>query len=1668
MACKIEIEKTIQNSIDKTLPNRDAVYSRYAAAKISGIINNTWKTTIATPQQYSGQGGYRVRINNINNAVELEYNSQIELQKEFERNIDFYGGDQALMDQEEGFLQMGSSLASKASPATIKMIKDFLDRSEIGYENVKNIVVNGKKLDANGIANVTKALISVAEGKEAQSLPEEAMHFAVELIQKNNPELFKQLLKEINKYNIKDRVFEQYSNHPLYQTKEGKPDVLKLKKEAIGQVLAETLIKRTEGTTESPELLKTTYKWWEKILNYLKNIIKKSGFNQAAIDIITGKDLGSAQSLLDNADNIYLSNTRRDAIYNNIIETDSKIELKDHPTEVNDDGTPRQYYYIDGKQINRRVSDLVYNWYDQKFRDKKLTQSEFTKGSNALKAEKGTLGHKDMENIFDLFVDENGFLRETPLDDSDYIPLMGVQDVDAYNILKENLHERILSYGKNTRFLKEVKIYDPTRDIAGTVDFMAIEEDGTTNILDWKFMDLNIEKWDDVPWYKVNAWTQQMTQYKFILTKIYKIKNEEFNHTRMIPIKTFYSYGNAKEGKLPRLLSLKIGDVNIKNITDDYLLPVGLENELTSNDRVNILLKKLNKIYSKMSDTKVLPGQRAEKNEQLNALYTAIRKLQIQENIAPLINQAKILNLQIERIFQKFLEVYVEKEEDHDSVWSPKKTGKNKYVIKDANKFQDDVISDFAKTLGDAIQYIKTYTNLDTELKAIIDLSTEEGKELDKELTLTAKAARDHLLTLEEIDTQFTDEIIAKSTGVKNLSTPEKVIKGISKLFGTTATLQMKALQVLYKKANKAFAFAAMDTRTEINRLNTLKQDYTIWANSKGLSKKDFFKPIMKSNKNELIDQFQKEFYTTLRDKIEEKDYAWIRNNIDKEAYAEHLAEKLKEEITRIKSKPRIDTPEKNEAMEKMEISEAKLTYNINEGTSVGWLLQEVKQFPAKKWESNEWKELNKKDSNGAYINKAALDFYNYIRERNDFFASIGYISKTEARKFLPWVRKGLTEKLIFGGNMSVGEQFLRNITLDERETEFGQLDPLTGKPIDTVPIMLTTPHQTGTKTEYSTDLFKTMGLYNEFAIKFQYIKTIEEQASALLRLERNKGAIATSYFGKTKLENGVVVPVPDNSSNTQLLDDMIKAIIYQQKYLESEMFDQVLGRLGKGMKTLNEKLGTSIFPEDLEGRQFSVNKSITQLNSTYQMIVLGWNPLSSLSNLFGGKTQGFINSGRYFTKEQYFKTETWFLVNKMGKSDKKLNLAAIEYFMPFTDNYNREAVNKLSISKLSQESFQDYLMYLMRNSDRAVQVTNFFAFLNHSIIQDGKIVNAREYVRSLPEFSKMYVGTQEERTALKNKFEEKVTKLIEDKAVMKFAKLDDKGELTIPGIDRKSDSVVALRRKVQQFTNDALGNATDENKRLINMTVYGNSAMVFKNWIPRLVDVRIGNLKYNAGSDAYEWGRSRMVFRFLYEDLHKSIGNLYNALVGNDKGIARVRKLYEDKKRDYELDTGKDLEMDEHMFIDLVRQNIENSAYDLMFYATLMSLTAGLKALAPDDDESEVVKNQWRVLIRATDKLTDELGYFYNPANIYNLVSRGVFPSTNLINTYGKVLSNFAKEMYGIVTENDELVDDTKVIKYLMKSFPILNQSAAFLPMFAPNVAKDLGLQIKANYGFR
>ena len=1525
---------------------------------------------------------------------------------------------------------------TKASRKTIAMVKDLIQRIGVDIQAMNSIKINGVTYNENAVALIMQKLIMFTEGREDVALPEEAMHFVVEILKQKNPAMYRRLLSEINNYRALQAVFADYGNDPNYQTKEGKPDVAKLKDEAIAKVLAETVIAKNDEIAETPALLQKSRSWWQAIVDFLRGLFRSSGFDKVAMDIITGRFEGTVDDIKAYTDKMYFQKSKQDEVYDHIKEVASRIIKKD------------EEYYIDGKKIKRRVSNLIKSWYDKIFQERKLLDTDHQKAIYDLKAEKGTAGHAAFEYAFSRLVDENGYIRETPLDDNDYDTKVPKFDRRLYEILRDNLKRRLESLDNDrskgrTRFMSEATVYDPTRDIAGTIDFLAIKPDGKVNLYDWKFMDLNTETYDDVPWYKVNAWNQQMAQYKLILQNGYRVKSEDFEHTRMIPILAIYSEVDYKKKNLPTLMEIKIGGVDIKDIEESYLLPVGLQQEKTGDKRLDQLLEKLNAVYEKMSSKKVNPEEKRGKAEQLNSLYRAIRQLHIRKNVSPLVYQSQLIVRQAEKTIEKYKVIF---------------------LGKDPKSFSEQEISDFSGDLLDMVDTVDKYSRLDAELESIFSGElTAEDKELMEALSKSADKARRIQLKLDDTVNEFVSEIIAKSEDVSGLLSPEKIIKGISRLFVTTSGLQLKAIQVLYKKANRAFAKADFDTVTENKKLLKIKEAYDKWAKARGLSSKNYFDIIKKKNKNELIDEFDPKFYSELQEHINQKDFDWIRDNVRIDEYSEFLSKYREKEIERILNKPWVLTEEAMKKWEeenilpkevKREVDNANKLYSINGSEALGWLLyMEVRKFPKRdKWESKEWKELNRPE------NKPARDFYGYITEINERYKEIGYIKN--ARVFLPYIRKNFIERVATGGNLRLGDEFFRSISVDESDIGYGQIDPFTGKPINTIPKYFTTDPGV----EVSEDLFRTISMYNEAAIRYKYLDEIEDQVRALVAVEGNKKAIATSMFGRTEYKDGELQYTSDNNQNSKLIEDTMKVIIYGQKYIQSETFDQLLFKLGTWGKTFNEKLGMKIFPEDLSERQVSINKGLDQMNTHFQLTSLGLNLLSATSNLFGGTAQSIINSGKYFLKSDYVAAEKMIFMGKFNGTDRKKMIGALEYFMPLTHNYNREIAKKLSLNSMTQESLQDFLMILMRNTDLNVQTANFYAFLKNAVVIDGKIVNAREYIRSLPQYQSKYSKPKAVRDENRKKFEEDVTRLIEEKGVLKLGKVEN-DEFTIPGVDRNSESVIEFRRKVQQLSKDALGNLSVDDIRMINANIYGKSFMVFKNWIPRLLDLRYGNLKYNSGMDAYEWGRTRTVMRVIGVDLVRGLNHLYGAISLNDSGIENIRKLYETKREEYKKDTGKELEMTEDEFIDLVHANVKAQMFDALVMTAVFLLVVGLKAAIPDDDEDPAVTNQWKFMAKAADKFQAELSYFYDFSNLAGVVSTGIFPSMSLVRTFRTAVTNFMKENWGLIIGDDELREDTKVIKYWMRTFPLTNQVVGYLPMFYPELAKDLGIRVSSNY---
>jgi hypothetical protein len=1541
----------------------------------------------------------------------------------------------------DSMLQKPGTESSLASPQTVKLVKDLLTRIGVDVKEVEKITSNGVTQKANGVARLTQRLVEVVQGAEAKALGEEGMHFVVAIIKQTNPELYKQLLKEINSYNILDKVFEQYGTDPNYQ-KGGKPDVLKLKEEAIAKVLIEHVIEKNEGSTEKPENLAKTESWWQKIINFIKGLFAKSGFDKAAMDIITGKDIGTAADIKEEAGKTFEQKKTGD------LQTDTFDFIKEEESKMTPpDNELKTPYTYNGKDVGLRTSDVTKDYYENVFRGRKGgTVEEFTEAINSVYSETGTTWHASQDHLVkNVFTDKDGYVRDVEGDDSAYVSSLDEIDRDIYNMLKDNMRDRIKSLNPDgkTRFLSEVMIINPKygrSGLASTIDFMAIKSNGNIVLLDWKFMKLDTEKYQDIPWYKIGAWNMQMDLLKQTLVQAYGINPTRFEQAMMVPIKANYSKSSKAKNILPRLMSIEIGDVNIRNITQDYLIPVGIESQSTGYERIDRLLKALNADYKAMGDQPAIGfAAKAQKAEQMNSVFAAIRKLQMQQDIKPLLKQAEVLMYYIKKTIQQY---------------------KTDWEGSDAFIYSDAAMSDFSDELRNQQASLTPYLTLNTALGELFEGElAPDQKELRTRLRDVVFEAADLMESLKETSAKFGENFLAKREGFDELAKADKVVRGFSWLFLSNALIQTRGMQVFFSKENRALTLAAQEVYNQSIRLKSISEEYLPMAASKGLTRKNFFEPIKKKNTNELIDEYSPEFYDQLKEKIDEGDIDWIKDNVDIDATKAVLQERLDQELNYITDRGNAEGLSEEELEKKLDAKRRE--WDSSDDGSGWYQYHQVKQNPRRdKWESPEFKKLN----SPGY--EPAKKLYDYIIERNKYNESIGYLSKQDAaRTFLPWIPMGIAETIASGGDLKMAENLLQHISVDSEQEGFANYDPRSGKEINRIPIFFTREVKGKASSE---DIFKNIALYNAAAIRFKFMQDIEGQALLLSDIEWNKPSINTSFFGTSRIKNGQLdINYNDNSSNAKLLDAMIKTVLYGQKYLNDSNFDALLGKAGEFGQKINKKLGVNIFPEG----QISLNRSIDALNNYFRLKTLGISIFSPMANLLGGSFQSMINAEVYFTRTDHLKSQMIVAGKLFGLNFKNREkfIKALDYFLPLSKNFGRDTARQLSLNKIDGEKINYFMMGLMTNSEHAVQTANFMSFINNTILKDGVVHNTRQYVRTLPEFKNMFVGSQAEQIARRKAFDDKVEELNEEFGLLKLSEIVD-NQLSIPGVERNSDNIIKMRTLVQQINNDALGALPESQKRMLNAMILTDSAAMFKGWLPRLIDVRFGSLKYNSASQAWEFGRMRTFANEVFNRNFYTISNLKALLSGTvtEEGFNRMREDYEKKKEDYEKQTGRKFNMTEEEFMNLYHKNLRSSMFDVISSLTFLGIFLALVANKPDKGEDARIKNSYNLMLRIADKFRDELTYFYDPSSISGLVGTGAFPTFKLITDFEKILANFMKYNWGLIQgKSSEDMKNIHFIKYIMNEFPGTNQIQQYLPLVAPDVSKAMGIKMQSRSGF-
>ena len=1564
------------------------------------------------------------------------------------------------------------------SPEILTKVKEVIKKMGVKVQPLVEYAKDNPFIDdssVNAITDLTTGVIAVSEGKYGlETLTEEMVHVATAIIEQKDPKLVTEMISKIDRFKIYRETLNQYKDFAAYQLPNGKPNIRKIKKEAVDKLITQLIVDKASNEDLSLEENRSLIRrMWDSITDWFRGEYKKANidiFSKTAKTVLGGEFEGSYLDL-DSTEMYYqASNAQKEFMrqVNTTNQTLRKTETKEEegsPVLIGDKKATSFYeLLVDGEYvvIKKRVTDRVKAWYKSKFGDKVFTPSE--KKDNEVKRLLGTKYHEFFEEIHARFFNTDGTRRVTP-GERPYIE--NILDDDVYTKLEKYYTDLIAEFskdGKNPLVLSELKVYDAKEKEAGTIDLLIVEEDGTANIYDWKFMNVSPTA-EDVAWFKQGAYGIQLDRYRKILLDNYNVKKVGKN--RAVPIIMDLQRDNFQDPDSPlKIKGIKIGSVDASKLDPLTLTPVSAPSETTGDKKLDLFIKQLNAVVEQISNKRTKgDDELAFKVERSNIIRKAIRSLQGQQNIGPLLDTINVMIREGENLM---------------SEWKTSYEGRPS----NADDLSDVQLSEYSADLRDYVASAAVFEKITNYIGDMIykkgdsEIGTEEQLEFLKSLQQQQQEISSLKTDLELVGGEFAEKFIGERNLVTGLMNPEKVVKGLGSWFRGLSTIGLKSTDLLYTMANQATNKAERDTIPLVNRLIAIQKKIT---DRGGDTSKEVLKLYQKDTQgglvNKLIYKYNKDFYESVKRNSEEgaRSRKWLADNINVQDYIKESKAKLAERIGRInKSYP------DGQLKEKLILEEQK-KWDITRKDFNGFGNYIIKRHPQEKWLSKEYIAL-KKDAD-------LFELYNFISDINKQAQEVGYIQNKVTSTFLPFIRKSMAESLAWDGpNLKAVGNFSKNLTTRADDIGYGKINSLTGEVEQAIPKYYTsdfsvTEDGDNDYSDVSLDLFKNMILYTQHMNKYKYLTEIEDQLLLVRTVETFKDHLRSN-------KNNEVIPgetLKGNTENVKILDQFLDTVIYGKKYAvdDSDMAygAPVIKATKKIVNSVARRFGVKkdVFKED-ELSALSLTKTMEALNRYTQIKSLGFNPVSGAVNAFGGNLQISALAGRYFDAREVYKYEAQLVGNKFENEDEReMFVQLLDKFMPLKDDPTYDKLQKAGMKTLTTINFSDMLFIMFRQPEQLLEKAVFKAMLDNTMVEDGRIVNIRDFVRDKYK-SEYSSGTAAERSAgyknSKQKIKEEIAELKKNRSINATKKLVD-GKLEIPGLDlNNSKELMRITDVARNISRSATGGLTEFDEYRANMNIWTKSFMVFKGWIPKLVLTRYGGFRKAADNfnveidengqttgEKYEVGRLKLFMSVIGLDITRSIKNITSIYTMDENGVKVIDTLYDTYIQNYIKEFGDAPNISKEDFIELVRVNINRQVKELGILAGMMALVIGMGVIAPDDDEDRATKNAFRKIQKILDKFTSEILFFYNPGEMTGVLSGGI-PAIGLFKDFGRAWSHFIKETTGMdISDPDKTPEqvrkDAQPIKNITKLVPMGSFLLDFLASFDADFAKEYDITI-------
>ena len=1633
MPCRTDIEKSLLDQI--TERSEKGISMRLDLAKTEAAkINKSYGYNVVS--FYEGTEYENKRKITIPEKLVDEYYNHFERieNEEAQQLIQEDMNRLEISDEEEYkekmfFSQKEEIEQSKASTETINKIIEAAKQMGINIINLakyaKEVKLNIKGI--NGLADVIKRTVAIAHGKEGEALTEEVVHIATAMIEQTNPKLITELISKIDRFKIYKQVLDVYKNDKNYQLENGKPDIRKIKKEAVDKLIAEVIVNNSENEEQFPELREETnrniiQKWWETIKDFIRGIYRKSNieiFEEVGKQILEGKV--STEKELGGGIFLQKKNDKVDAIYDVIVDKDKRLEL--HPESVND----KRHYTFDGEKVAKSVTEKIKE--NQHMPERTPEQKKF----DDVKKDWGIEGHKFIENYITLnLIDKDGYIRETPLTNEIETPLSEGQQEAISNFAK-NL---IYSYKEGTRILVERKVVNERvkGKLASTMDFLAIEpiekENGETDVrvdvLDWKFIDIDKNKTEDVPWFKEKEWKAQMGEYAKILYN-YGITYGQLRKQRMIPFIMNYEYsikGKKDSSLVPT--SIEVGDINNPKDTKMYLLAVPLNTESTGNTLVDTLLNQLRTQWEKIYSKPVGPEEKAKKDLELNQLRKAIRSLHLQMNFEPLISVGETFLKNADELFKSF--------EGIDYTKLNKEDIQNRLGIlleykKSAEKFAslDEVyLSHISKD------------NMDSKEKQIFTRLEKISSSTERMFSKIEAIQKDFVVQL-----ALKEEVTKEETKMSILDA-EKAIDSLSKTFLEASFLSPRIIQLATNLMLKAQSLVNRKIAKKLDEYKSVILPLEEEAKQKGKKAFELIGRVTSSGLK-LIQKVDREFWEAIKTAKKEKNKQFFLSNMNVEKYNIMAKEAIEKGIivlnnTTFSTDEEQDTKERelriNRLKDSLDINRS--TFNGYDGWQFGFIFNKVVNL-----ENHYSKEYLGMSDNS----KKIWEFFTSLNERA---RQMGYIDK-QGMSFFPLIEATTIDKISQTSNLGselkdIGNDFFK-MKINEEQI-YSKIDPETGKVKKVIPKYFTRTDKA--VEQLSTDLLMIGPLWVKSLYEYENAREMENVLLTLHSVESSKGSLMVDQDKKIIMEAGVPKVNKAENKNADVLQTIVDDYLYDLSEDASS-----LGNIG-----ISEVAGK--FTKDVEQKSravVSTKKLLKHSDILVRVLGVGLKPLIAIANYAGGQFQAFITAGNMYRFRDFEKNNTKITTGVGMTLEEKALLHSI---IPLNEDVSIEkrreiAKGKSLIDFLKTFSFVDIMMITNSFPERRLQYANAMSFNENSMVVDGKIVNIRQWVKE--QDRRKYKLSELERREIEKTYEDRVQELKETKSLVKIARIEN-DQLVLDGVSE--EELAKYRVKVIEYNRQLNGQMSNENKAGYRRDTILRSFMMFKTWIPKLLTARALDIHKNLELDEWQYGRTRVFFKTWAQLGVTGIFKMRSIISGTDEGLQILDQMLEQKKHEYFLKTGKQLEVTQEEFYDLVRKVLSEEMKELGLLFSLMGMLIAAKAAQPPDDASDYEKNQYKFWAKALNKISDEISFYYNPLSFSQITQGNVLPSLNILVKAEQAITALGKEVTGYVIDDEEMIKKAYPTKYFLNLIPGAAQfNSEILPYIYPEGAKELGIRV-------